>query len=112
MGMAGQGIGPLDLAWFLSSSFLEPGAGSRVVDYTNLLEEYWRSLVEGGVDGARYSIEAARRDFLLGLVWSFLVIIQVVKFGEPNPVLIQWVSRATHAMIEMDAQHVPLTRLV
>lgn len=110
--MAGQGVGPLDLAWFLSSSFLEPGARSRVADYTYLLEVYWNSLVEGGVDRAQYSIEAARRDFLLGLLWSFLVIIQVVKFGEPNHVLVQFASRVTHAMVEMGAQDVPLARLV
>lgn len=110
--MAGLGVGPLDLAWFLSSSFLEPGAQSRVADYTYLLEEYWHSLVEGGVDGARYSIEAARRDFLLGLLWSFLVIIQIVKFGEPDPMRTQFASRITHAMVEMGAQHVPLARLV
>jgi len=110
--MTGQGIGPFDLAWFLSSSFLEPRAESRVIDFMQTLDVYHRSLVEGGVDGARYPLEAARRDFLLGLLWSFLVVIQVVKFGEPNTVLIKFASRVTHAMAEMGAHSVPLSRLV
>jgi thiamine kinase-like enzyme len=110
--MVGQGVGPIDLAWFASTSVLEPGDPRRFAMNQKLLEVYWRSLTEAGVDGARYPLEAAWRDYLLGFVWSFLVIIQAVKFGEPNEVLNTFVSRVTHAMAELGAENVPCERLI
>merc|ERR1712032_1753648 len=97
-------------AWFSSSSFLEAGGRNKESD-VHLVEVYWRALVNSGVDQRTYPFESAWRDYLLGLVWSFLVVTQVVKFGEPNSVMLKWVTRAAHAMFETEAHEVPFTRL-
>lgn len=112
--MVGQGVGPIDLAWFSSTSFLEPGTATRLEENRRLVDVYWHALTEGpgGVDPERYTAEAAWRDYLIGLAWSFLVVVQVVKFGEPNAVLHAFSARAAHAMVETGAHEAPCERLV
>jgi len=110
--MAGQGVGPLDLAWFASGSYLEPGSADRMVKNRHLVEVYWHALTEDGVDPTRYTLEAAWRDYLLGIACSFLVITQFVKFGQPNQVLRDWAARSAHAMAELEAHTMPFERLV
>jgi hypothetical protein len=107
--MAGQGVGPLDLAWFTSSSFLEPGMSGQLDHSKHLVKIYWQSLTSAGVDGTAYTLEAAWRDYLLGLMWSFMVITQVVNFGT-SPSLCTWVRRVTHAMLENGACDIALER--
>jgi len=110
--LAGKGVGAIDLAWFAATSFQEPGDPTREADNRHLVEVYWRSLVAAGVDSAKYTLDMAWRDYLLGLVWSFLCATQVVKYGEPNEFLMTLSRRIAHAMYELEAHLIPCHRLV
>eukprot|EP00929_Paragymnodinium_shiwhaense_P114273 TRINITY_DN8261_c0_g1_i1.p1 TRINITY_DN8261_c0_g1~~TRINITY_DN8261_c0_g1_i1.p1 ORF type:complete len:115 (+),score=11.22 TRINITY_DN8261_c0_g1_i1:147-491(+) len=114
--MSGQGVGAIDLAWFAATSYMDrnteiDGLG-RTDEYWQLLVTYWQSLTANGVDAQRYPLEAAWRDFQLGLVWTCLVGSQSVKFGEPNEALITLSERFTYAMSDMGAADIPFERLV
>jgi len=107
--MVGQGVGAIDLAWFAAGCFQEfPGEHF----HRHLVEVYWQSLVAGGVNADAYSLNAAWHDYLLGMAWSFLVIIQVVKFGAPNDVLRAFVQRHTTSMVGLGAWDAPFERLL
>lgn len=106
--MIGQGVGAIDLAWFGAGSIAESGEKA----HRDLVETYWLSLVAAGVDCNRYPLVAAWRDYLIGIAWSFLVVVQATKFGSPNSVLIEFVRRHTLAMTTLHAFDVPFERLV
>jgi len=108
----GQGVGALDLAWFTGGSFLESEQSDRLAKHRSLVEVYWRSLIAAGVDASKFTFEAAWRDYVLGMMWSFLVVVQVVNFGPPNPVLRKFVERHVTSLAELEAAGIPLERIV
>jgi hypothetical protein len=114
--IAGQGVGAFDLAWFVGASVYEPLEPDREGKDRVLVEAYWRALVVGGVDAARYPLEAAWRDYLLGVLSSFLVVTQAIRFGPPSDsctgLIWTMMRRYTATMIELGAYEVPLERLV
>jgi hypothetical protein len=115
--IAGQGVGAIDLAWFVAGSIeYEPLEPAREDKDRALVEAYWRTLTAGGVDAARYTLEACWRDYLLGALWSFLVLTQAVKFGPaadpPSGLIWTMMRRHTATMVQLSAHEVPLERLV
>jgi thiamine kinase-like enzyme len=107
--MIGQGVGPLDLAWFVAGKSEKQ---ATFTEHEEIVNTYWQSLTSSGVDADRYPLEAAWCDYLLGLVWSALVVVQLVKFGAPNPTLRKFLQRHVDSMMEVSAHTIAFERLV
>ena len=111
-----RNVGAADLAWVTTNSVTdEPPSEARDRRYVEL---YWRALTSRGVDTERYPLEACWRDYLLGVAWSYTLLIHIVGLGASadelleNELCREIHDRCMRACYALKAHEVPLQRLV